>query len=191
MALTTPARICCVFLCALTCLSGLALSACTGLPDASEESVSEKEQERLRIRQQRIADRRISGSKDQVAEPTGDPVCDLVNQERVTWNCGQLTVSEALMKAAAIRVEEAAKADPNALHIRPAGTDWSTVLPEVHSSAKICGETVLMGGADAETAVSAMLLSLDQTDYLICEKYKHIGYAHNNTCDLWVLVFSE
>lgn len=184
-----PKRILFALICLLCCTGGL--TACAGTEAPAESSVSEQEQARLSKIQQRIADRRISGSKDNVAVPTGDKVCDLINQERVTWNCAQLTVSEALMKAAQIRAAEAANAEPSAVHKRPAGTDWSTVLPEVHSSAKICGETVLTGSADADTAVSAMLLSLNQTEYLICEKYRQIGYAHNDQCDLWVLIFTE
>ena len=98
---------------------------------------------------------------------------------------------EKLMQAAAERVAEMQTASPSSLHLRTDGTDWSTVLTEHQIRTDVCGEAVLTGSADASTAFQAIRLDMSQVEFLVDSSYAQFGYAHNDACDIWVLLMTN
>lgn len=183
-------------LCAAGCLLMAAtLPACAeAVPN--ETSLTAEQQAELDRMHQRVADK-VSGLTAELPAPapTGDAVCDKLNTERAGWGCTPLMLNDTLMHAAAVRLSEVEAAEQGSgaqgLHVRTDGTKWSTVLSEFNLSKTHTGETVLIGSADADTFLSAMQLNTVQTEYLLVEDYRQLGYAHNDTYDIWVLLLTE
>gem|GEM_PF-6219778 len=189
----TARRIFCLFACALLILSGCMLNGCAGAEHRQDSGMTPEEEAEY-YEMARALGERLSGLDGFVfvePEPTGDVLCDLINQKRAASGAGALKISEALMHAAGARVAELQANRSAPLHQRQNGAEWSAVLSEYGVNAAVCGETVLTGGADEHTVFHAMVLNLNQTSYLTYTGYTQFGYAHNDACDIWVLLLTE
>ena len=105
-----------------------------------------------------------------------------VNEERVKYGLGALTVDGDLTKAAYIRASEITQ---QFSHTRPDGSGWSTV------SAKAKGENIAMGYKSADKVMAAWLTSEGHRANILRESFTTIGvcaYEYNGIM-YWVQLF--
>lgn len=106
-----------------------------------------------------------------------DLLCEALNSARLAMGTQPLVRSDDLMARAEMRVQTLDGTD--------AAADASAV-GYAHAS-----ETVIRGNADLNTALSALMLSERQCRNLADSDYMMIGYACNESQNLWVLLLAK
>lgn len=107
---------------------------------------------------------------------SGSALCDVINVQRDAAGVSPLTQSEQLMEKAAERVQKLAG--------NQGGAD-AAVLEAEHAC-----ETVIRGRADINTAISSVIISVQQQKTLVCAAYTQFGYACSEDETLWVFLFT-
>lgn len=106
-----------------------------------------------------------------------DPLCSVINTLRKEKGAKVLTISDELTEQAEKRVGQFAAGGTKA--------DAETLNAEAAS------ETVILGQADANTMISSILLSEQQSKNLFCADYHQIGYACSEDQTIWVLLLTS
>ena len=118
-------------------------------------------------------------------------VLKLVNQIRIDAGLFPLNYSTTLSLGAKIRAEEIAlKFD----HIRPNGTNWYTVFPEIGQSADGTGENIARNYSTPEAVVQSWMDSADHRKNILDPDFCHLGIRYLKKIsgeEYWVQLFSN
>ncbi|HBI85619.1 MAG TPA: hypothetical protein DDX71_04940 [Ruminococcus sp.] len=105
------------------------------------------------------------------------PLFDAINAQREAAGSGDLTADSTLMDMAAQRVTEFAR-NPAERSVAMTGLGLNS-------------ETVILGYADPNTALSAVVLNEKQHRNLVYDGYHNIGMAVNEENTIWVILLSS
>ena len=133
-------------------------------PDASQ--VDEQEPESDPVEEQ-----------ETVSEATGDvyEAIRLINKERVKAGLSELTIDDTMMEMAAVRAQEIAIKYE---HVRPDGSDWSTVFQEFGYKHGRIVENIYVSPDTASSAVNGWMGSPGHKANILNGDITHIGVGY-------------
>ena len=111
------------------------------------------------------------------AETVLTPVIDAINAQRANAGSSALNVDSTLTDMAEQRVTEFAR--------NPA--ERAAAMPGLG----LCSETVVLGSADPNTALSSIILNEKQLRNLVYDGYHTIGMAVNEENTIWVILLAS
>ena len=101
-----------------------------------------------------------------------EEVVRLVNIERANEGLSELTIMEDLCNAAQVRAEEIVEL---LIHVRPDGSEWSTVLDEYGISYSTAAENLAHGPKTPSAVVEAWMSSPGHRSNILNENLNYIG----------------
>lgn len=125
-------------------------------------------------------------STDQIIENAAMAIFEYVNEERQKAGKPNLTYSNELADAAAVRSEELSESFS---HIRPDGSAWNTV--SIHAF----GENIGYGYRNAADAMTGWMNSAGHKSNILSDKYSSIGvgifFDKESNTYFWVQLFGD
>lgn len=117
-----------------------------------------------------------------------EEVVRLVNIERANEGLSELTIMEDLCNAAQVRAEEIVEL---LIHVRPDGSEWSTVLDEYGISYSTAAENLAHGPKTPSAVVKAWMSSPGHRSNILNENLNYIGvgFYQDGTATYWVQLF--
>ena len=115
--------------------------------------------------------------QETVSEATGDvyEAIRLINKERVKAGLSELTIDDTMMEMAAVRAQEIAIKYE---HVRPDGSDWSTVFQEFGYKHGRIVENIYVSPDTASSAVNGWMGSPGHKANILNSDITHIGVGY-------------